>query len=832
MCKLLARWVLLLFLLFPIVASAQLESLENLEETTKKGFFKTYFKDVFKGFTDFGDPLVMSGGVGLNMRSYSAYNIVPRQDPFFYALNANLNVRIYKLNIPLSIMVTARNTDSSLPNIGELVDALKDDVRDNIKGQKARFIRFGMSPTYKWMKLHLGHRSMNFSKFTLANLNFFGAGTELTPGNWRFSAMYGRLAKAEPLDISLVTPNVPIYERVGWGAKLGYGTEQQSIDFMIFEAHDDANSISIPSENPDQPTPQENLTLGINAQKLFFERFRLKVELGLSAFSQNALDAESDSNPYPGFLFTERNTTEQNTALDAALDYEGEKFIAGVQVRRIDPNYKSLGAYFFNNDLLDLLGNVNFELLDQKLNVELSGGVQSNNLDLLKPTTTTRFIYSANLSYALEAFSASANYSNNTTDVGYVLNEELDSLNAVIITQDAGVNLTYSISDESKNQHVFTLGGNRQEVGDDIENPLESASSKMFVGHFMYSLMLGESKWKFSTRANYNQNELSQMTIKRYGGGFGVSKSFLKDKMNLGLDVNYFLNSNELSANSSNLNSQFRFGYKIGKGLSANLNLGLLQTSADNIDNYTELTGNLGLRYTFNVNPKEIKKRKAAKAKAAAEGEEDNSISKQAEEADSPQQTEKLTRKDSKKQEEELALKEAEEKLAQEQKRQEAEKQALAERQRLAEEEALRLEVAERIKQQELEAKEEQQKAESGVAELLRLQQGKTNRLEQERLAKEAAEKAQQERLDKEASQKAEQERLAKEAAASTPEQFGKFKITKATSLRAAAESSSRSMKRLSIGTEVTVLEKTSKYWWKVSCQGQEGYVKPLLLKR
>ncbi|KAA3639608.1 MAG: hypothetical protein DWQ02_03420 [Bacteroidetes bacterium] len=593
----------LLFLAIPFFGFAQLESLENLEEVTKKGFFKTHFKNLFKDFTDFGDPLTISGGTGLNLRSYSAYGGPLRQDPFFYSLNANVNFRVYRLNMPFSMIVTARNTESSLPNFKELGEALSNDIRDNIQAQRDRFVRFGMSPYYKWMKLHLGHRAMNFSKFTLANLNFYGAGTELTPGNWRLSAMYGRLAKAEPIDLSLVTPNLPIYQRIGWGAKFGYGTEQQSIDLMIFKAHDDPNSIFIPLDNPNQPSPKDNLTLGLNVQKLFFDRFRFRAETALSALSPNALEQEANESKYPAFLFTERVTTEHNSAVDASLDYEGEKFVAGVQFKRIDPNFNSLGAYFFNNDIVEYLGNLSFGLLEGKVNVGLSGGVQSNNLGLLKPTTTSRFVYSADISYSQEAFSGNLNYSNNTTDVGYVLNQELDSLNAVIITQNAGLNLNYTISGENENQHVFTLGGNIQEVGDDIENPLESATSQMIVGHFVYSLMLSESKWRLSARLNYNQNELAQMQTKRYGAGIGISKSFLEDKVNLGLDVNYYANANEIGGNSTNLTGQLRLGYNIAKGFSANTNWGVLSTEADNVDPFTEVTGNLGLQYSFNVQP-------------------------------------------------------------------------------------------------------------------------------------------------------------------------------------------------------------------------------------
>jgi len=469
---------------------------------------------------------------------------------------------------------------------------------------------------------------MNFSKFTLANLNFFGVGTELTPGNIRVSAMYGRLAKAEPLDLSLNTPNIPIYERMGWGAKLGYGTEQHSIDFIVFGAEDDPNSISNLGDAPKQPNPEENLTLGINLQTLIFERFRFRAESGLSALTLNARDAQSESTSFPSFLFTEKMSTQTNLAIDTRLDYEGEKFLAGVQFKRVDPNYRSLGAYFFNNDMIEYLGNLEFDLLNQKMNVGLSGGIQANNLDLSKPSTTQRFVYSASLSYALDAFSANANYSNNTTDIGYVLNQELDSLNAVVITQNAGVDLSYTIADENKNQHVITLGGNIQEVGDDIANPIESAKSKMMVAHLAYNFMLSESKWRFTTRANYNQNEIAQMLITRYGFGGGISKSLLEDKMNLGLDVNYFINSSDVNTNSTNLTSQFRFGYKIGKGLSVNLNLGVLRTDSEQqTDPFSEMTGKLGIQYNFTVKPKK-KKKKTADKKENEDASKENSEEK------------------------------------------------------------------------------------------------------------------------------------------------------------------------------------------------------------
>ena len=258
--------LILIFLFFGInlTTNAQIQDFEDVESLTQKGFFKSYFKNMFNDFTELGDPFSLSGGIGLNTRSYSSFGEEGRQDPFFWTLNTNLNIRIYRLNLPFSLLVSAKNTESSFPNYRELVNAFRDNVRGRIDQKRESFVRFGASPNYKWIKLHLGHRSMDFSKFTLSNLNFYGVGTELTPGKWRASAMYGRLAKAEPIDLSLVTPNFPVYQRIGWGAKVGYGTDNHSVDVMVFNGYDDPNSIFIPADNPDQISPEANIVFGLN----------------------------------------------------------------------------------------------------------------------------------------------------------------------------------------------------------------------------------------------------------------------------------------------------------------------------------------------------------------------------------------------------------------------------------------------------------------------------------------------------------------------------------------------------------------------------------------
>ena len=605
MPKISTRWLgycAVLLAAAPSDALAQLQAFEDVEAVTGEGFFRTYVAGLWRGFTDFGEPFSLDGGVGLDLRSYDAQGGPLRQDPFFYTLSGNATARIYKFDVPFSLLVTARNTESSLPNFRELGNALGDNLRDDLEGRRDRLLRFGASPYYKWARLHLGHRTMTFSRFTLSNLNFLGAGAELTPGSWRVGAMYGRLAKAEPIDLSLVTPNLPVYRRTGGAVKLGYGTEQSSVEVIVLGGRDDVNSIPRVPDSLSSRLPEQNLVTGLNATHLFAERFRARLEYAHSAISPDVLAAEVDGGMAPDFLFRRRVGTENTNALDAALDFEGAAFTVGVQYQRIDPGYRSFGAYFFNNDVQNFLANTRFGLADGRVDVGLSGGVQNDNLDERKPATTTRLVYSADATYNGPAgFNAGANYSNNTADLAYVLNPELDSLNAVIVTEDAGLNLGYVTGETLR--HSFQATVNLQQVNDDVADLAQSGDTRLFLANLAYALQLGESGWGLTARTNYTQNEFAAGTTDRFGLGAGVTKSFLEGRVSLAADVNRFANRSTLTADGSNLQAQVRSSFRLGEQTNIDFATRVLRTRKDGATPFRELTTTLGLRYNFRYAP-------------------------------------------------------------------------------------------------------------------------------------------------------------------------------------------------------------------------------------
>ncbi|MBK9641562.1 MAG: hypothetical protein IPO72_09820 [Saprospiraceae bacterium] len=589
---------LLLLLYVTGVSFGQINSLEDVDKWNKSGL-KNTLKSFLSDFYSFGEPFQMGGGVTLNLRSYQSNGAALRQDPFFYTLGANLNFKIYQIDLPFSMVMTAKNTEKSYPSFSDMINSLKDQAKSKVNG----FARFGISPHYKWAKLHLGHRSMNFSKYTLSNLNFFGAGFELTPDKFRISAMYGRLAKAEPINLSLATPNLPIYKRIGWSSKIGYGDDKASADLIILSAKDDENSILIPGNYSKQVSPEANFAMGVQLQKLFFDKVRVKLDYTRSGTSPNVLDAEAGDGSITNFLLKKRNTTYYGNAMEGSVGFEGKKLNAGFMMNRVDNQFRTFGAYFFNRDILDLQGFANFGLFQNKLNSAVKVGIQSNNLDDTKPATTKRLIYDVQTGWSDKDFNVQMNYSNNSSDVSYILNQQLDSLNAVVVTQDMGASINYVLPLKGENKHSVSLTGNIQDVSDDIEKPNRVSVSKLYMANAGYVLST-QSKWTFSTRLNYTVNEISSTELNRLGMGLTIQKTILKGKVNLGLTGNYFKNSNAAGLKSSNTTGQFTLGTSLFKGMSIQLSWGLLRTVSDSSPTFTESIGNLGMQYSFKYKPK------------------------------------------------------------------------------------------------------------------------------------------------------------------------------------------------------------------------------------
>ncbi|MFT6443336.1 MAG: hypothetical protein ACJASM_002896, partial [Salibacteraceae bacterium] len=276
----------------------------------------------------------ITGGVGGSLVGYDTRGQAAQRPPFYWLINANINIDVYGMSIPFSATFTSQNQDFAQP-----------------------FNQFGLSPKYKWVTAHLGFRSMQFSQYSLAGLTFLGAGVELEipDSKWTVKAMGGRLIKAIPLSNGLnVVSETPAFERWGYGTNVGYKHKTGQIGFSIFKGQDVSTSIN--TDSLLLLKPAENVVAAITLQQKIGKRLSFNSEFALSAFTRDRRLDPTESNEFGyennfGWLVKSNSSTVTNSAFTGNLTYSVKAHSFGVTYRRVGPEFQSMGATYLNNDL-------------------------------------------------------------------------------------------------------------------------------------------------------------------------------------------------------------------------------------------------------------------------------------------------------------------------------------------------------------------------------------------------------------------------------------------------------------------------------------------------
>ncbi|ELR71729.1 hypothetical protein C900_02314 [Fulvivirga imtechensis AK7] len=491
------------------------------------------------------EPVKVSGSVNASGVFYNASGIENRRDPFNWFTTGNLNLDIYGWSIPFSFSFSNQNRSFSQP-----------------------FNRYGITPQYKWVKAYLGYNSMNFSKYTLAGHVFLGAGVELTPGKWQFSAMYGELNKAVPEDTLAVTSNLPAFKRMGYGMKAGYHDQAHSLEVIIFKAEDEVGSIPyVPVQN--EVLPKENLVVSFLGRKQLFKRVSLNMEYATSALTHDIRSEEVESGHTLAQtpLFTSRASSQFNNAFNTSIAYNGNTYVLQLNYERIDPGFNTLGAYFFNDDLENLTVSGSVRALKNKLTLGANVGKQKNNLEETEVSSTERVIASFNANYIPDQhWNINATYSNFTTFTNVrprfdpFFQNDLDTLNFYQVNKNGSMSIGYSFgSRENKQSVLFT--GSYQESSDENDEINETNTSYFYNGNLAYRYMVSASGLSVSSGVSMYRSELSMAESTTIGPNISITKSMWKKALRSTLATSY--NMQEYSDNPSSKVLTVRLGLNL-----------------------------------------------------------------------------------------------------------------------------------------------------------------------------------------------------------------------------------------------------------------------------
>ena len=254
------------------------------------------------------NDLQINGGLRLSNDFYFANGIDPRRDALQWRLLTNLSLHYRGIIAPFSMAFSDGNQEFNLPS----------------------YTFAGISPSYKWATLHLGDRSLNYSKYTLTGINFRGAGFELEPGNFYVSGMYGRLRRARAEDLNSLQSLDPVYRRMGYGMKVGFQNNGSEYSLIVFSAEDDENSITQPIAST--VTPAQNAVLSVIGKQKIIKNLSAEVEFAHSATNEDTRVEEltSDESDFGttlfGLLEPNRSVVEGN-AYRRRLVVSGRRFI-------------------------------------------------------------------------------------------------------------------------------------------------------------------------------------------------------------------------------------------------------------------------------------------------------------------------------------------------------------------------------------------------------------------------------------------------------------------------------------------------------------------------
>jgi hypothetical protein len=498
--------------------------------------------------------LKINGGVSASTVFYSGDN--PMRDPFTWVLSGNVNISVFnQFNLPFTFNFNNLGGDYTYPTMPN---------------------RLSLHPVYKWVAAHIGDVAMTFSPYTLSGHQFTGAGVDLTPEHLplKVSVMYGRLLKATEYNPE-ERLNMPAYKRMGYGTKVLYDKEKYSLGMSFFSAKDYGNSLKT---IPDSLAifPQNNVAMSWEAGLRLIKNLMLTVEYGISLLTRD-MRVNNTGASFFDRLFNQNSTSSTYHALHTELSYQLMKNTISFGYERVDPEYQSLGAYYFTNDLENFTISYARPFFKDRLTFTVNAGLQHDNLDNDKSEEIQRFVGSMNLNYnhserlsASLAYSSFQSYTNIKSQFDYINEitdyDNLDTLNFTQLSQNATLNVNWNISAEETQKHTVNFNLNYQEAADKQNGTVRTGGASQFYNFAtVYGLLFIPQNIQINTSANVTYNTVGYNNMLTYGPSVGAATKLFNNSLSAGITASYNASTNNGEWQNSIFNLRLNIACSIRK---------------------------------------------------------------------------------------------------------------------------------------------------------------------------------------------------------------------------------------------------------------------------
>lgn len=561
-------------------------------------------------------PFAVSGNVEAGLNYYHTSDSTQRMMPLQWMVGGNVNFAIYGFNVPISIALSSQNRNFKVP-----------------------FNRIGLSPYYKWAKLHLGWRSLNFNSYTLGGQQINGAGFELTPGKFHVAFMYGRLNNAIT-NVSVfnnLNNNQPIYNRNAYAFKIGAGGKKSNISLSILRAGDNLKTANEEIKELSNTPGVSNLAIGLNGKVTFLKHFQFKAEGATSVYTRNV---EADSFDLPakvnnnffiksGFVPEINFSTTLGFAANSSLAYSNKGITIAAQYVRVDPDYKSLGAFFMETDVEQYSLAPSFMLWKGRVMFSGNFGYQRNNLYKQHSNDSKRLIGMANLTINPKpTYGFSVQYSNYGISQQVLTNYQnpanhptfYDSIRISQVSQSISFNTHLNIIQEKIN-NIVSFNLNIQNLKDHNDLNMGMGNFTSVTGNLNHNLLFNELDFDINQNILYINTMTQINSIGSAGYALTLTKGFYFNRqpdnlnstslqkqqsktpelrLNVSLSGNYYANILDANLEGHTIGTYGGIGFIIANKHTINFNIGLLNNlfkTPDGNGKRDDLTGMI--RYGF-----------------------------------------------------------------------------------------------------------------------------------------------------------------------------------------------------------------------------------------
>lgn len=491
-------------------------------------------------------PFTVSGSIGASYNFYNSNEPIATRPSSSWNVYGNFTPVVYGVSLPFSFLINQYSNSYTQP-----------------------FTQFGLSPTYKWVKLHLGYRNIQFSPVTFDGQSFKGAGFELTPKHFHISAFYGKLNRKVNEDTTSGRFMAPQFSRTGYGAKIGVGNMNNYFDLIYFHAKDDSGSVKV--INKSNYRPQENTVLGTSFKISLRGKIFFSSDIAISGLTEDMASTGKLSDSASSSLqklmksFVKSNSsTSANWAGQSSLQFILKGYTTTLAYRRVQPGFKSLGTPYTLNDVELMNWMNNFNLAKGRLNINAVLSSQHNNLDNKLASELQTFTGNLNVS-AMVSDRVNLNFDYN----GYQLRQKDGTLSlgdSVRLNQQIhqlSFTPSYTIMNQSRSN---TISGNISYMLLDDKNPVTEkfAGSNNLSASLNYTLGLVKQATNFTLSGLFSQFQQDTNYYRTYGVTLSSSAMLLKNKpLSVQGSAGYLFNQSSYGNAQNNLTFSGNLGYRL-----------------------------------------------------------------------------------------------------------------------------------------------------------------------------------------------------------------------------------------------------------------------------